>query len=116
MDTNNGQTAAQANESPDEIDRFINQILDEKKIPGDSPQVRPTLVADLRARLINQIDRAMINALSAEQLDQLSQMLDGQALTDEQLQDFFRQSGIDGQRVALDTMIRFRNYYLGGGK
>lgn len=99
--------------SNDPIDQFLNQILDEKKITGDTPEVRKQLVADLRGRLMNQIDRAMINALNAEQLDKLSSMLDQDGMSDEQLQSFFKESGVDGQQVALDTMLRFRSYYLG---
>lgn len=98
----------------DPIDQFINQILDDKKITGETPEVRQQLVADLRSRLMTQIDRAMINALSPEQLNQLSAMLDKSDLTDQQMQDFFRQSDIDGQQIALNTMMQFRNYYLGG--
>lgn len=99
--------------SNDPIDQFLNQILDEKKITGETPEVRKQLVADLRGRLMNQIDRAMINALDAKQLDKLSAMLDQDTMSDEQLQNFFKESGVDGQQVALDTMLRFRSYYLG---
>lgn len=108
MDKQTGQTA-----QADPMDQFINQILDEKQLPGETPEVRQQLVADLRTRLMSQIDRAMLGALSSQQLDQLNQMLDRQDLSDSDIQNFFRNSGVDGQQVALDTMLRFRNYYLG---
>ena len=93
-------------QTPDPVDQFLNQILDEKKIAGsEDPEVR--------SRLMSQIDREMINALNAEQLEQLSNMLDKDDLTDAEIQDFFRQSGVNGQQVALETMMRFRTYYLG---
>ena len=98
----------------DPVDQFLNQILDEKKIAGsEDPEVRSQLIDDLRSRLMSQIDREMINALNAEQLEQLSNMLDKDDLTDAEIQDFFRQSGVNGQQVALETMMRFRTYYLG---
>ena len=98
----------------DPVDQFLNQILDEKKIAGsEDPEVRRQLIDDLRSRLMSQIDREMINALNAEQLEQLSNMLDKDDLTDVEIQDFFRQSGVNGQQVALETMMRFRTYYLG---
>ena len=98
----------------DPVDQFLNQILDEKKIAGsEDPEVRRQLIDDLRSRLMSQIDREMINALNAEQLEQLSNMLDKDGLTDAEIQDFFRQSGVNGQQVALETMMRFRTYYLG---
>ena len=98
----------------DPVDQFLNQILDEKKIAGsEDPEVRRQLIDDLRSRLMSQIDREMINALNAEQLEQLSDMLDKDDLTAAEIQDFFRQSGVNGQQVALETMMRFRTYYLG---
>ena len=98
----------------DPVDQFLNQILDEKEIAGsEDPEVRRQLIDDLRSRLMSQIDREMINALNAEQLEQLSNMLDKDDLTDAEIQDFFRQSGVNGQQVALETMMRFRTYYLG---
>ena len=56
-------------QTPDPVDQFLNQILDEKKIAGsEDPEVRSQLIDDLRSRLMSQIDREMINALNAEQL------------------------------------------------
>lgn len=98
----------------DSIDQFLNQILDEKKISGDTPEVRKQLVEDLRVQLMQQIDRAMINALDTEHLDQLSKALDQGIMSDQDMQNFFVQAGVDGERVALETMMRFREYYLGG--
>ena len=96
-------------QASDPIDRFLGQILDDKKITIDTPEV----ISDLRNHLMNQIDRAMINALSEEQLRQLNDLLDKEGVQDNEIQDFFRQSGINGEQVALNTMMRFRQYYLG---
>ena len=112
-ETNNhhlGQTNERAN---DPIDQFLGQILDDKKLTIDTPEVREQLIKDLRSRLMSQIDRAMINALSEDQLRQLNELLDREGVQDSEIQDFFRQSGINGEQVALNTMMRFRQYYLG---
>lgn len=104
METNNN----------DSVDQFLNQILDEKKLSGETPESRRQMVADLRSRLMSLIDRAMVNALDTEHLNQLSAMLDsGQAVSDEEMQNFFVKSGVDCKQVALDTMMQFRAYYLG---
>lgn len=97
----------------DPINQFINQILDEKKIPGETPEVRAELVVDLRNQLMQQIDRAMINALSSDQVDELNQMLDDPNVDDQKLQQFMAESGVDGQQVATRVMIEFRKAYLG---
>ncbi len=108
--TNTKQSAA---EQPDSIDQFLGQIIDAKQIAVDTPEVRQQLIKDLRARLMEQIDRAMISALSEEQLDRLNVMLAGDDVQADEIQEFFRQSGINGEQVALNTMMRFRRYYLG---
>lgn len=112
METNTNQTN---NQAADPIDQFLNQILDEKKITGETPEVRQQLVEELRDQLMEQINRAMVDALSSEQLDQLNQLLDStdEALQPEAVQNFMRESGINGEQITLSTMLRFREYYLG---
>lgn len=96
-----------------DVDKFINQMLDDKKISGETPVSRRYLVADLRRQLMEQIDREMISALSDDQLELLSSLLDRDDLTDEQLQNFFQRCGVDSQAVVFNTMMRFRALYLG---
>ena len=111
--SNSVQQNNPAGQANDPIDQFLGQILDDKKITIDTPEVRQQLISDLRNHLMNQIDRAMINALNEEQLRQLNDLLDKEGVQDNEIQDFFRQSGINGEQVALNTMMRFRQYYLG---
>ena len=94
--TNTKQSAA---EQPDSIDQFLGQIIDAKQIAVDTPEVRQQLIKDLRARLMEQIDRAMISALSEEQLDRLNVMLAGDDVQADEIQEFFRQSGINGETI-----------------
>ena len=112
METNTNQIN---NQAADPIDQILNQILDEKKIAGETPEVRQQLVEELRDQLMEQINRAMVDALSSEQLDQLNQLLDStdEALQPEAVQNFMRESGINGEQITLSTMLRFREYYLG---
>lgn len=100
----------------DPIDQFIGQILDEKGLATENPEVRQMMVADMRTSVMEQIDRAMINALTPAQADQLSDMMDDPSATEVQVQQFFANAGLDGQKIALDTMMKFREYYLGAGK
>lgn len=112
MDNTNVQN--NQNQTTDPIDQFVGQVLDEKKIPGtNDPEIRQQLINDLKTRLMEQIDRAMLSALSEKQLDELNALLDKPGLQDADIQNFYRQSGVNGQQVAFNTMIRFREYYLG---
>lgn len=102
------------NQTTDPIEQFVGQVLDAKKIPGtDDPEIRQQLVNDLKTRLMAQIDRAMLSALSEQQLDELNKMLDNPNIQESDIQEFYRRSGIDGRQIAFNTMMRFREYYLG---
>ena len=97
----------------DPVDLFIEQIVDQKNLAGVTPEIKQQVVTELKGRLMDQIDRAMIDSLNNEQLDKFNTLLDSQNTTDQQLQDFFATSGIDSQQVVLDTMLKFREFYLG---
>ena len=97
----------------DEFDKFINQLLDEKQLPGVSGDVRAQLVVDLKERLADQINRALIEAIPEQKIDELNKLLDNNDVTDEQIQQFIIDCGVDDQQVALHTMLRFSELYLG---
>ncbi len=97
----------------DELDKFINQILDEKQLSGVNDEVRVQLVADLKERLTDQINRALIEAIPEQKIDELNNLLDDDSVTDEQIHKFITDSGVDDKKVALETMLRFGELYLG---
>ncbi|MEP7205093.1 MAG: hypothetical protein ABI716_02780 [Candidatus Saccharibacteria bacterium] len=96
-----------------ELDDFINQILDEKQLDGVSDVVREQLVADLKERLLDQINRALIEELPPLKLDEFNNLLDDETLSDEQIQRFVADSGVDINRVTLRVMMEFSELYLG---
>ncbi len=97
----------------DNVEQFIDQLIDEKDLNLED-DVRQELKADMINRLLDQIDQASINALPEEKAIELADKLDDPDFTDEQVSEFIRNSGVDLERVALETMIQFRLLYLGG--
>ena len=97
----------------DEVDIFINRLLLEKNLAGVTDDVRVQLVADLKARLIDQINRALINAIPDDRIDAFNILLDDASTKDEAIQSFITESGVDVPQVTLDTMLRFSQLYLG---
>lgn len=95
----------------DELDKFINEMLDTKQLPGVTAEVRVTLVADLRERLLDQINRALIDALPDDKITEFNSLLDDESLSDEIVQQFIASSGVDVPRVTLQTMLRFSELY-----
>ena len=94
------------------LETFVDQLLDEKQLQVDE-EVRAELKADMMARLLDQIDKAAVNELSEEQAIELANKLDDPNFTDEEFSKFIANSGVDLERVALETMLQFRLLYLG---
>lgn len=96
----------------DELDRFINEMLEAKKLSGVTDDVRSQLVSDLKQRLYDQINRALIDALPDEKMDEFERLLDDASLDDGSIQQFIINSGVDVKRVTTATMLRFYDLYV----
>ena len=97
----------------EKLGQFIDEMIDEKQLSGVTDEVRAQLMSDLLAQLEDQINAALVNALSPDKVEALNDMLDQEGVTDEQVRQFIDGSGIDSQRIAASTMLRFRDLYLG---
>lgn len=100
----------------DELDRFINEMLDAKKLSGITDEVRAQLVTDLKQRLYDQINRALIDALPEGKMDEFERLLDDPNLDDGSIQQFIVNSGVDVKRVTTTTMLRFYDLYVNPSK
>ncbi|MBO4813019.1 hypothetical protein J5491_02615 [Candidatus Saccharibacteria bacterium] len=94
------------------IDEFIEQLLVDKGITNQDPEVKKELVEEMKTRLLDQIDRAAIMQLPDDKVDELTKKLDDPEFTNEKMTEFMQQSGVDLTQVTIDTMVRFRDYYL----
>ncbi len=98
------------------IDKFIDQLLKDKGLTGLDAEVEAQLKRDLGQRLMDQIDRAVIEALPEEKAIELSAKLDDDNFSQEDTTKFIQDSGVDMQRVSLETMLKFRDLYLEVGE
>lgn len=99
-------------EQNDALEEFINDMLAQKKLPGVDEQVHTQLVSDLKNRLMDQIDRAVVEGLPSDRIDGFNELLDKEA-DDQEIQRYIVESGVDSRRISLETMLRFRALYLG---
>ncbi len=97
----------------DNVEEFIDQLIDEKDLNLED-DVRQELKLDMINRLLDQIDKASINALPEDKAIELADKLDDPDFKDEDISEFMKNSGVDLERVALETMVQFRLLYLGG--
>lgn len=98
-----------------ELTLFINQILDEKDLPGVDSEVRQQLVADMSERLLDQINRAIVESVPEDKLVAFEKIATT-AKDDSELQQFFLENKVDTQKIAINTMVNFKNLYLGQSK
>ena len=96
------------------LDDFMESLLQEKGIKVEG-EVREQLKEDMTQRLLNQIDRATLNRLTEKQAVELSDKLDDPNFGQDEAAEYIKSCGIDAQEVALETMVQFRAFYLGGG-
>ncbi len=96
----------------DQLDTFIQDIIEAKQLTGLTDEARGGLVEEMRERLLDMINRALIEALPEEKVVEFSQLLDQETVSDEQVQQFIAESGVDVEKVTAKTMLAFRTLYL----
>lgn len=97
----------------DPFTTFIKEMLSAKAWSQQvDDEVKAQLESDLRVQLMDQIDRAVIEALPDDKVDGLNDLLDREA-SEEEVQQYVADSGVDVQRITTEAMLRFRDLYLG---
>ena len=96
----------------DALSKFINDIIDAKNFKTLDSDVRRQLEQDLKNRLLDQIDRAVLGALPENKIDGFNDLLDRNA-SQQEIQQYIANSGVDTKKITLETMLRFRSLYLG---
>ena len=97
----------------DNLDIFVNQIIDEKGLTGLNEDTRKTVVNELKSALVEQINRAILMNLPDEKLDELNNLMDQDGFGDADMQKFIAESGVDVNKITAETMLQFKAFYLG---
>ena len=95
------------------IDEFIESLLNDKGVTNIEPEIKEELKADMKERLEDEINRAAVEALSEEKADELVKLIDQPDFTNEKMTEFMKNSGVNLTEIVLDTMLKFRSFYLG---
>lgn len=94
---------------------FVDDLLKQKNLSGMTEDVYMQLRSDMAHDLRQQIDRALIEALPDDKLDEFNGLISNSETTEADLQQFMVDSGIDSVTIIARTMNRFREFYLGEG-
>jgi hypothetical protein len=98
----------------DQLDVFIKEIIDTKQLPGITDEAKAGLAEEMREGLLDQINRALIEALPEGKVADFTALLDKDP-SEEKIEAFIVESGVDIQKVTAQTMLNFRNRYLQTG-
>lgn len=102
------------NMSNEEILRaFAEGLLIEKGLGEMEPEVKEEMVEDLLERINAFIDRAALESLPAEKLEELDQMIDGNTATEENVAELIKNFGVNTDEMVAKALEKFRDVYLG---
>ncbi len=97
----------------DKIHEFMGNLLDQKGITDIEEDARQHLIEDMTEMLMQQIDRAAIDALPEEKAIELANGLQDGSIKEEDVPNFMKESGLNLEEISLVTMMRFKDLYLG---
>lgn len=96
------------------IDLFVEGLIEEKGLKSDSEELKKNIFADLKTRLMEEIDRALVAELPDEKLDELSKEVAKSGKIDAEIvAKAVEEAGINVEEVVGMTMAKFRDIYLG---
>ena len=91
---------------------YLERMLKDKGEWAEDAQEQKRQMERLRQKLDERVEREMIRALSDDQLDELERRLDD-GMTDDEMEEFLENTGVDFGAAARKAMIEFRAEYLG---
>lgn len=97
----------------DNVQAFVNKLIEEKNITDVEPEVLEQMKKDLLERVEKRVDAVVIEQLSPEQLAEFEKLLDG---SDESTLKNFCQNAIPNlNELIAAELLNFRTTYLGIG-
>ncbi|MBR3270261.1 hypothetical protein IKG07_03385 [Candidatus Saccharibacteria bacterium] len=96
------------------INDFIESLIQEKGISIDDEEAKKEVVADMAAKLQEEINRASVEALPEEKAKELAEKIDDPNFTEDKIAEFIQNSGVDIAKIIEETKNRFREFYLKG--
>lgn len=96
----------------DEVNKYVDQLIDQRGFPDLTPEVREELRKDLLARLDEFIMAKVVSSLTDEQVASFESMLK-EGKTGEEVQAFISSNVPDFTNFLTNAMLEFKNVYLG---
>ncbi len=97
----------------EKIEEFCEKLVREKGLELDEEEMNE-VKRDMAGRLLAQIQRAEIDALSEEKAKELAEKID--EMEPSEIEQFVVDAGVDVEEEAITVMMQFRNLFLGNGR
>ena len=96
---------------------FAEEMMKQKGLDSELDQdTYKTLMEDLKQRMEYQINRAIVAQLTDEDLAKIGDKLENNTATAEDLDKVIAESNVDVAETTKDTLMTFREAYLGAGE
>jgi hypothetical protein len=94
----------------DPLYQYAKQFIDEK---GDQPiELQEKMLNEILASMNEFVNAEFISRLTLSGIDDFNTLLDKNA-SDEQIQQFFEDSGVDIANATATALIKFKQAYIG---
>lgn len=97
----------------DELDSFIDSLIERKNLKGLTPEGREDIANELKDMLVQEINRAIIDALPEDKLNELDELTSRDDYKPEDAQKIIDESGVNVAKITTETMLYFEAFYLG---
>ena len=96
------------------LSQFVDELIKKKPLSVNSEEELTNLREEKIKALDDKINQAVFEQLSDEQLREVNELLDDENTPQERFQEFFKNAGVDLEKVVADAVNSFSDEFLGG--
>ena len=96
------------------LEQFVDELMRQKPLPASSADELTALREKTIKDLDDEVGTAIFDSLTTEQLEQFNQLADSDEDSPEVFRQFFRDAGVDLQKVISEAVTKFNEKFLGG--
>ena len=94
------------------LGKFVDELIKKKALPVNSPEELEEIREDAISRLDRKIGIAIFCSLTKDQYAQFEELSDDENSTYETFEAFFKDSGVDFEKVIIDAAKEFGEEFL----
>ena len=94
------------------IDLFVNGLIIDKGLNSQDDASKEEIRKELTEKVEDFLTQSLLNSLPDEAIDNLDEKIDSGAVTQEDITQAIKNSGIDSGQIIVDALVKFRQQYL----